>query len=1197
MRPLKLTLSAFGPYAGLEVIGLDRFGRSGLYLITGDTGAGKTTIFDAITFALFGEASGDARKAAMLRSKYAAPETDTFVELEFDCGGKTYLIRRNPAYERPKKRGAGTTTRNADVVLALPDGRVVTKDRDVARAVREILGIDRGQFSQIAMLAQGDFRKLLLADTREREAIFRNLFQTGRYNAFQERLKGEARALKDETDARSKGLMQYFMGVQCSPEDPLRNTLTMLQTQQHPTREAADVVQQLVAQDEQAEQEQAEQAKQAQQHLEALQKALVLAVAQEEQKTQLEEANNQLRDKEDKLAEAKTALDTAKGRQEEAEQKANAIVVLNSLLPEYERRDSLQQEADRISRDLQGAEGKTRQDNAALNTKREALEQDRAEWSSLADAAASHARLLGQRQETEGKQTKYTNLYDRIQEYIKALDDKQSADKERDRLESALHLAQENRPEIDRLGGEIAATKAELPRYTEKGDCARQLQEKRENLSELNSECREKQAALDEAQEKLESLKQEALSLADAGERLANLDRQHSDLKQERKRLNDILDGLEQYRTLCDTASSLHSVYQSALDRYQEKKQGLDQKEHAFLDEQAGILAHERLREGQPCPVCGSLTHPAPARKSEQAPTQAELNQARAEADAARTQAHEASVQAGEARATAKAKQDEVEGLISEALGGCDFPQAESKARFRLEDVDDSIRQMELDIPAVTKQTEQKAELDGSIPKQEDVRDRLRDALQKLEESSAAVNASIQALERQLEGFSSLTYEDKAAAEGAIEDKKCRKAALEEALTGADTALRSQNEHCAELDGQLSGLRQSLESDANLEDPEAAAKAAEALALQAQEQLAALDRDIQVQEERMDRRKALDESIPDLEQEVQNLAATIQEREKTIAALRTEEEGLKGQLESLSGRLAFESKQAAEAEIARLSQEITSIREAMETAQKHFEGIHTEINTLNGTVRQLQKLLDASEPLERSDLERQATEWKMQRERIQEQKEAIHARLSANRTAHDQYLKGLDALETLEKRLQWLDALSTTANGSISGKEKVTLETYVLMTFFDRILARANVHFMEMSGGQYELLRVQGGIQGKTGLELDVVDHYNGTQRSVKSLSGGESFQASLSLALGLSEQVQSAAGGIRLDTMFVDEGFGSLDEEALQKAIRVLNGLTEGNRLIGIISHVGELREQIDRKILVKKERSGGSRTQLSLD
>ncbi len=208
----------------------------------------------------------------------------------------------------------------------------------------------------------------------------------------------------------------------------------------------------------------------------------------------------------------------------------------------------------------------------------------------------------------------------------------------------------------------------------------------------------------------------------------------------------------------------------------------------------------------------------------------------------------------------------------------------------------------------------------------------------------------------------------------------------------------------------------------------------------------------------------------------------------------------------------------------------------------------------------------------------------------------IHARLSANQGALDHIQKKAQALRVLEERYTWVRNLSNTVNGNLQGKEKIALETYVQMTFFDRILSRANVRLLIMSRGQYELKRrrVAENNRSQSGLELDVVDHYNGSERSVKSLSGGESFQASLSLALGLSDEIQSSAGGIRLDTMFVDEGFGSLDEESLQQAIRALTSLTEGNRLVGIISHVAELREKIDKQIIVTKDRTGGSRVEI---
>lgn len=211
---------------------------------------------------------------------------------------------------------------------------------------------------------------------------------------------------------------------------------------------------------------------------------------------------------------------------------------------------------------------------------------------------------------------------------------------------------------------------------------------------------------------------------------------------------------------------------------------------------------------------------------------------------------------------------------------------------------------------------------------------------------------------------------------------------------------------------------------------------------------------------------------------------------------------------------------------------------------------------------------------------------------ISSRRQEIHARVAANQTTLEKIQERQTQLEEVETRWRWVKALADTAGGTLAGKEKIMLETYVQMAYFDRIIARANVRFLVMSGGQYELKRRREAENNRSqsGLELDVVDHYNGSQRSVKTLSGGESFKASLSLALGLSDEIQASAGGIRLDTMFVDEGFGSLDEESLQQAMESLAGLADGNRLVGIISHVPELKQRIEKQILVRKDRSGGS-------
>ncbi|MBQ3072703.1 MAG: SMC family ATPase, partial [Oscillospiraceae bacterium] len=246
MRPLKLTISAFGPYPGTQVLDMERLGSSGLYLITGDTGAGKTTIFDAITFALFGEASGDNRSADMLRSKYAKDDAPTFVELFFSYNGKQYTVRRSPEYERAKARGTGTTKQPAEAVLTYPDGQVVTKTKDVDNAIRDIIGLTREQFSQVAMISQGDFRKLLQAETKERQKIFRDIFGTGLYVFLQDRLKNKAAEVRSLREHANASIRQYIEGIVCSEDSLLSVDAAKAQKGELPITDVRELLEKLL---------------------------------------------------------------------------------------------------------------------------------------------------------------------------------------------------------------------------------------------------------------------------------------------------------------------------------------------------------------------------------------------------------------------------------------------------------------------------------------------------------------------------------------------------------------------------------------------------------------------------------------------------------------------------------------------------------------------------------------------------------------------------------------------------------------------------------------------------------------------------------------------------------------------------------------------------------------------------------------
>jgi exonuclease SbcC len=353
-----------------------------------------------------------------------------------------------------------------------------------------------------------------------------------------------------------------------------------------------------------------------------------------------------------------------------------------------------------------------------------------------------------------------------------------------------------------------------------------------------------------------------------------------------------------------------------------------------------------------------------------------------------------------------------------------------------------------------------------------------------------------------------------------------------------------------------------------------------------------LNKKLAKENENISRKTNLEKFIPEKEKESKDIADKINNLGITVSAIETEIKNIREQSGRLSEILEFDSKDKAVTAINALETRKIIMQKALENAQKSYSDCKSTVDELIGKITALLNQLKNTELIDTSVIKQEKISVESKKSKVALAITEVTGRIKSNSSVLGNIIKQSGNLTEVEAKWTWVKSLSNTANGNISGKEKIKLETYIQMTFFDRIIAKANTRFMVMSGGQYELKRriEAENKQIQSGLELDVIDHYNGTERSVKTLSGGESFKASLSLALGLSDEIQSSAGGIQLDTMFVDEGFGSLDEESLQQAIRALAGLTEGNRLVGIISHVAELKEKIDKQIIVTKDKSGGS-------
>ena len=424
------------------------------------------------------------------------------------------------------------------------------------------------------------------------------------------------------------------------------------------------------------------------------------------------------------------------------------------------------------------------------------------------------------------------------------------------------------------------------------------------------------------------------------------------------------------------------------------------------------------------------------------------------------------------------------------------------------------------------------------------------------------------------------------------EQVKCAKTAYDDAQAAASAASESAAAQKAKVEEKADALRRALETLLpGLSEEQAESTAQEQLQI-AETQIGELNAQIETAKQNIRRKENLDKQIPKTEDALRAAQDTRNKADKQIGMLQTQH-ALAARISELRQVLTCKDKASAEQEIGVLETRADALEQALTDAQTKEK---SSLNTLTATRAAIRQLREQLKTGADADLDKLSAKLHIQRgQKLDEQRQSVHTRLAVNGRAHDKIIKQRDTLDALEQKFTWMDVLARTAAGTLSGKAKIDLETYVQATYFDHILSRANLRLQKMSGGQYDLKRRRNADnkQRRSGLDLDIVDHINATERSVNTLSGGKAFLASLSLALGLSDEVQMSTG-IHLDTLFVDEGFGSLDSSALSKAYQTLAGLTERNRLVGIISHVSELKERIDRQIVVSKGPDGSSHAEL---
>ena len=649
-----------------------------------------------------------------------------------------------------------------------------------------------------------------------------------------------------------------------------------------------------------------------------------------------------------------------------------------------------------------------------------------------------------------------------------------------------------------------------------------------------------------------------------------NLEIKENSLVIRLQQIEKIEDQQKRYQDLEKEAERKKKGYLTASQKRTEIKEILNKMEQAYLDAQAGVLAAD-LQDGMPCPVCGSVHHPKLTQIPKEVPTEEQLKKQKKLTEAAEKAASDASVQAGEAAGLMQRCREEltegVKGYIAQFL-----PEEETQEILRKE-----LPDHELCLFVKNQESSVQTGLE-EIKKQKKVH---QDLLKKKEEF-------ITQSEQHAKEFQKLQI--------SLEKRKSQLESIQEQLQNQldepvltwihEEDIRQRMKTDPELSQDHSGEIVYQKEICNVSQALLQGKRAAEWLKQQQNILGQKQKDLTAL---LEQRKLLEMQIGKTQTELTTITDQINQNQQQTAAEKSRYEQQQKQRENMEKELGERTKEEILSQIQLKTEEQKKLEIHYKTVTEAREVLEKRMTELDSVIASLTEQLKESISISAEELNAQKENFAQQKKSLSENRDEIHARLEINSDMYEKIRRQQTELLKTETRWKWMKSLSDTANGTITGKARIMLETYIQMQYFDRILARANIRLMTMSSGQYELVRRKENKSrvGKTGLELDVVDHYNGTVRSVKTLSGGETFQASLSLALGLSDEIQSSSGGIQLDTMFVDEGFGSLDEDALDQAIRALKDLSQGSRLVGIVSHVAELKERIDKKIIVTKKRT----------
>lgn len=1029
MRPLKLTMSAFGPYRDTETIDFGLLEHRRLFVISGNTGAGKTSIFDAICFAFYGTASGEDRSdPRMLRSQFANEETHTAVEFEFAVGRRSYLVLRQMAHRKGGNKSE--TGGKAELYETTSGEPVPAVDRfivsDVNAKLEAIIGLTKEQFSQIVMLPQGEFRKLLTSDTDNKEEILRRIFRTELYEKLESRFQQKNRDMQDQLkEARTNAAAYMKQAHEALPE---REGSELYRTFNQEVYSAAQVTE-----------------------------ALQLEIEY------YSELTSQAEERKGKLS---VLL-------EEQEVKLRAAIAMNSKYEEYDRKRAQQEKLD-----AQKSEYSQREQRLTLAERAAHLApyKEQAERTAV-DATAKRSQLEVRLNELAAAERDYGSAAERYR-------GEEQREEERRESERELNKLTELAPVVKTLASQQHAIERFLQ---EEKSCAVKLASAEAALNQLRDA---KQAANIQIKE----AESETAHLTDKLDKLRQIEQQGKQLK----RLIDVEKEIARITQLETEFGQAFAKVKAEHDRL----------EASWIEGQATLLA-VHLHDGKPCPVCGSEIHPSKADTSAEVPSRERLQRVKEQLGTVERELLEARAQAAAAQAT---REEGARDLAEYGLEAAKLEEQQVQLRQQwraLKDETDRLQLKVQQLPVLKQQSEQQ---DLLLEQQLTAKEQLQQELQ----------------QRMLE-------------------RTAQQSVLQKELDRIPEPLRSPERMAAKLS----------EQQAKSERLASSWKAA-------QEQLQRMTTKLAEQKAYEDQaKKQLEEA----------------ESNRLIAEHRLTDELLKAGFADMQ-----KYREAALSDSAR------------EELRKEIEAYRSAVDLLRQQLAELRAELEGKQRMDISALQEQLNALKQQLEQL------IADAQAAQRTAQEagrlsaSIGRAYERVKSLESKLEEVLDLFQMLKGD--NAMKISFERYILIEFLEHILYAANVRLRDLSNGQFMLQRSERlENRGKqSGLGLDVYDAYTGQNRDVKTLSGGEKFNASLCLALGMTDVIQSHQGGVTIEMMFIDEGFGSLDEESLQKAITALVDLQRAGRMIGVISHVQELKDAFPACLEVSKTKEGFSRTSITV-